>query len=379
LIPFVDLAAQRSRLGGRIETAIGRVLDHGAFVLGPEVFALEDRLARFCSARHAISCANGTDALTLAQLALGAGPGDAVFTPGLTFAATAESVVVAGATPVFVDVREDTFNIDVESLRCALGSAADAGLRPRGVVAVDLYGQPADYDALAGIAEEHGLWVLADAAQSFGASLNGSRTGCLADATATSFYPAKPLGCYGDGGAVFTDDDQVAETVTSLRTHGQGDDRFHHVRIGFNSRLDTIQAAILLEKLVILDEELRARREVARRYAEGLAGVCGAPVVISGATSAWAQYTVKVAGRGAVAAELRAGGVPTATYYPRPLHRQPAFSAFPVAPGGLPVSERLAASVLSLPMHPYLEPDVQDQVMTLVGDAVGRVRPPAAT
>ncbi len=264
VIPFIDLAAQRARLGDRIEAAITQVLDHGQFVLGPEVSALEERLASFCGARHAVTCASGTDALVLALVALGVQPGDAVFTPSFTFAATAEAVVLAGGTPVFVDVRADTFNLDVDSLRRALGLATATGLRPKGVIAVDLYGQPADYDALAEVAEEGGLWVVADGAQSFGGSLHGRRSGCLAAVTATSFYPAKPLGCYGDGGAVFTDDDGLAEVITSLRTHGQGEDRFHHVRIGYNSRLDTMQAAVLLQKLEIFEDELGKREDIAR-------------------------------------------------------------------------------------------------------------------
>ena len=369
LIAFVDLAAQRARMGDRIETAIGRVLDHGQFILGPEVFDLEGRLARFCGARYAVSCASGTDALQLALVALGVQPGDAVFTPSFTFAATAEAVLLAGATPVFVDVRRDTFNLDVDSLRRGIAGLAEEGLRPKGVIAVDLYGQPADYEAVRAVAEESGLWVVADAAQSFGASVDGRRSGCLAGVTATSFFPAKPLGCYGDGGAVFTDDADLAETIRSLRTHGQGEDRFDHVRIGFNSRLDTIQAAVLLEKLDIFEDELRQRQEVARRYTEGLAGVVEGPFVMAGASSAWAQYTLKLEQRDRFAQILRAAGVPTATYYPRPLHRQPAFSTFPTAPGGLRVSEDLAASVLSLPMHPYLGREVQDRIVAVVREA----------
>jgi dTDP-4-amino-4,6-dideoxygalactose transaminase len=375
LIAFVDLAAQRSRLGDRIETAIARVLDHGQFILGPEVFALEARLARFCGARFAVTCANGTDAIQLALVALGVQRGDAVFTPSFTFAATAEAVALAGATPVFVDVRRDTFNLDAESLRRGIASATEHGLRPRGVVAVDLYGQPADYDRVHAVTEEHGLWVIADAAQSFGASLNGRRTGCLAAVTTTSFFPAKPLGCYGDGGAVFTDDADLADTLISLRTHGQGDDRFHHVRIGFNSRLDTVQAAVLLEKLDIFEEELHLRQEVARRYTEGLAGLVDGPFIMPGASSAWAQYTLKLEHRDRLADVLRAASVPTATYYPRPLHQQPAFSEFPKSPGGLPASEQLAASVLSLPMHPYLGSEVQERIVAVVRDAALAGRP----
>ena len=370
-MPFIDLQAQRRRLGGRIDEAIGRVLAHGAFIMGPEVGELERQLAAFCGVRHAIACASGTDALVMALMALGVGSGDAVFVPAFTFAATAESVVLVGATPVFVDVEAESFNLDPAALAAAIAATAAAGeLRPKAVIPVDLFGQMARYDAILPLAERHGLTVLADAAQSFGATLDGARAGQVGRCSATSFFPAKPLGCYGDGGAIFTDDDGLAETLRSIRIHGQGRDKYENVRIGLNGRLDTLQAAILIEKLSIFEDELERRQAVADRYAQGLAGTCGVPHLGAGARSAWAQYTITVAARDRVAAQLGGAGIPTAVYYPIPLNRQQAYRACPVGPGGVPVSERLAQQVLSLPMHPYLEPAVQDRIIAAVIAAV---------
>jgi dTDP-4-amino-4,6-dideoxygalactose transaminase len=364
-IPFIDLAAQRVRLGTKIDDAIAGVLAHGRFIHGPEVARLEEALAAFAGADHAVACASGTDALVLPLMAWGIGPGDAVFVPAFTFSASAEAVALLGATPVFVDVRPDTFNMEAESL-----TAAIAGLGPsltaRAVMPVDLFGQPADYTVLAAIAAKHGLKVLADSAQSFGARHAGVRTGVLGDAAGTSFFPAKPLGCYGDGGAVFTDDGEMAATLRSLRVHGQDRDKYDAVRIGLNSRLDTVQAAILLEKLAILEDEIEARNRVAARYAEGLAGTVGVPAAASGNTSVWAQYTIRTEVRDALAADLKAQAIPSAVYYRAPLHRQSAYRGFPRAPGGLEVSERLSHEVLSLPMHPYLTPEVQDRIIAAV-------------
>ncbi len=281
---FIDLAAQRERLGDSVERAISAVLNHGQFVLGPEVTELERQLAAFCGARHCISCANGTDALLLALMAEGVGAGDAVFVPAFTFVATVEVAVLAGATPVFVDVRRDSFNLDVESLDAAIGEAKKRGLKPRCVIPVDLYGQPADYDAINEIAEAHGLLVIADAAQSFGASLAGKKVGTLAAYTATSFYPSKPLGGYGDGGAVFTDDDDKAARLLALRNHGKGPGRPDIEYLGLNSRLDSIQAAILLEKLRLFPGEIIARQTIADRYNDGLAPVAKVPELMAGAT-----------------------------------------------------------------------------------------------
>jgi len=366
-IPFVDLQAQRRRLGPALDEAIGRVLEHGRFVMGPEVLELEQRLAAFCGARHAITCASGTDALALGLMALGVGPGDAVLVPAFTFAASAEVVPWFGATPLFVDVLPETFNLDPASLERGIATAREEGLVPRGVIAVDLFGQPADYDAIEAIARAAGLWVLADAAQSFGAGYGGRSVGRLGGLTATSFFPAKPLGAYGDGGAVLSDDDGHAALVRSLREHGQGTDRYDNVRIGMNARLDTLQAAILLVKLGAFRDEIAARERVAARYREALAGApLRLPVAAPPARSVWAQYTVVLEPpheRDAVALALRRAGVPTAVYYPRPLHRQPAYARFPCAAGGLAVAERLAGAVLSLPIHPDLEPATQERIV----------------
>jgi dTDP-4-amino-4,6-dideoxygalactose transaminase len=371
-IPFIDVAAQRRRLGAKIDEAVARVLTHCQFVLGPEVRALEAELAAFCGARHAITCASGTDALALVLMAKGVGPGDAVICPSFTFCATAEVVVLLGATPVFADVDAATFNIAPASIERAIATAKRAGLVPKAVIPVDLFGLPADFDAIAPMARAVGLFVLDDAAQAFGATYKGRRLGTLADATATSFFPAKPLGCYGDGGAVFTDDDGLAEVVTSLRVHGQGSDRYDNIRIGLTARLDTIQAAVLLEKLKIFPDEIAARNIAAQRYNAALAEVAIVPKVPGGSASVWAQYTIRLAPgqRDALAAALKAVGVPTAIYYPKPLHRQQAYRHFPCAEGGLPVSDRLADEVISLPMHAYLDPATQDRIIDAVRQAL---------
>jgi UDP-2-acetamido-2-deoxy-ribo-hexuluronate aminotransferase len=371
-IPFIDVAAQRRRLGRCIDDAIARVLAHCQFVMGPEVPAVEAELAAFCGARHAIAVASGTDALLLALLAKGIGPGDAVFCPAFTFAATAEPVALINATPVFVDVEEASFNLDALSLERAIATAKQKGLRPKAVIAVDLFGQSADYDAIAPVASAEGLFVIADAAQSFGAAYQGRPVGTLAPVTTTSFFPAKPLGCYGDGGALFTDDDAMAGVLRSLRVHGQGADKYDNVRIGITGRLDSIQAAVLIEKLKIFPDEIVARDRVARRYHDGLGDVARVPRVADGLSSVWAQYTVRLpAGRRAdIAARLHADGVPTAIYYPKPLHRQEAFRQCLVAGNGLPVTDRLAAEVLSLPMHAYLDEPTQDRIIDAVRRAI---------
>jgi dTDP-4-amino-4,6-dideoxygalactose transaminase len=371
-IPFIDIAAQRRRLGRSVDDAIARVLGHCQFILGPEVRALEAELAAFCGARHAVSCASGTDALVLVLMALGVGPGDAVICPSFTFTATAEVVALVGATPVFADVEEASFNLDAESLWRACATARELGLRPRAVIPVDLFGQPADYGRITSIAEAEGLFVLDDAAQSFGATYKNRRIGALAPATATSFFPAKPLGCYGDGGAVLTDDAELAQVMRSVRVHGEGRDKYDCVRIGLNGRLDTIQAAVLLEKLKIFPEEIVARERVARRYSAGLADVAVVPKLAPGTTSVWAQYTIRLApgARDAFAATLKTQGIPTAIYYPIPLHRQEPYQRFPVAEGGAPVSERLAEEVISLPMHGYLDETTQDRIIDAARQAL---------
>jgi dTDP-4-amino-4,6-dideoxygalactose transaminase len=372
-IPFIDVPAQRRRLGSAIDEAVGRVLTHCQFVQGPEVRAFEADLAAFCGAKHVIGCASGTDALLLVLLAWEIGPGDAVICPAFTFHATAEQVALLGATPVFADVRADTFNIDPDSLERAVATAKARGLKPRAIIPVDLFGLPADHDAIAHVAEKHGLLVLDDAAQSFGATYRGRKLGSLATATATSFFPAKPLGCYGDGGAVFTNDDGLAARVKSLRVHGESPtDKYDALRIGITGRLDTIQAAILIEKLKIFPEEIVARQAVADRYAKGLAGVAITPRTGNESTSVWAQYTIRLqpGRRDAFGAALKAQGIPTAIYYAKPLHRQAAYRDFPMAEGGLPVCEQLSEEVISLPMHAYLEPAVQDRVIAAVHQAL---------
>ncbi|MBM3484539.1 MAG: DegT/DnrJ/EryC1/StrS aminotransferase family protein [Alphaproteobacteria bacterium] len=373
-IAFIDLDAQRRRIGARMEEAILRVVRHGQYILGPEVKTLEGQLSAFCGARHVITCASGTDALVLALMAKGVGRGHAVLCPSFTFAATAEAVVLVGATPVFVDVLDETFCMDPAGLEAGLAAARKSGLAPVAAIAVDLFGQPADYEALSAAAKAHGLWILADAAQSFGASYQGQSVGTLGEIATTSFFPAKPLGCYGDGGAIFTADDGLAEAIRSLRMHGQGTDKYDNVRIGTNSRLDTIQAAVLIEKLSVFANEINMRDAAARRYAELLAGHVRVPIVPRGLTSVWAQYTIRVpAGqRASIVSSLKNDGVPTAIYYPRPLHRQTAYRGYPVADHGLPVSERLAGEVLSLPMHADLSPDLQGRIAASLQRALKR-------
>jgi dTDP-4-amino-4,6-dideoxygalactose transaminase len=367
-IPFIDVAAQRRRLGHAIDDAVARVLAHCQFIQGPEVHVLEAELAAFCGARHAIGCASGTDALLLVLMAWQIGPGDAVVCPSFTYHATAEMVALLGATPIIADVLPDTFNLDPASCERAIATAKRLGLNPRAIIPVDLFGLAADHDAIAAIAAEHRLLVLDDAAQAFGASYRGRRLGTMATATATSFFPAKPLGCYGDGGAVFTDDDALAARVKSIRLHGEGADRSEAARIGITGRLDTIQAAVLIEKLKIFPDEIEARNRVAARYCAALADIVIVPHIGNQSTSVWAQYTVRLkpGRRDRVAAALKTEGIPTAIYYSKPLHRQPAYKPFPIADGGVPVSDRLADEVLSLPMHAYLEPPVQDRIIDAV-------------
>jgi dTDP-4-amino-4,6-dideoxygalactose transaminase len=373
-IPFIDVAAQRRQLGKAIDEAVGRVLNHCQFILGPEVRELEAELAAFSGARHAVSCASGTDALTLILLAKGIGPGDAVFCPSFTFAATIEPPALLGATPVFVDVEEDTFNIDIASLERAVATAKKQGLKPKAVIPVDLFGLPADHDSIAEVAEAEGLFVLDDAAQGFGASYKGRKLGTFGLATATSFFPAKPLGCYGDGGAIFTDDGELAETIKGLRVHGQmpGKSEFSH--LGITGRLDTIQAAILIEKLKIFQDEIETRNRIARRYHEKLGNVAIVPRVPDGYTSVWAQYTIRLpkGARDGVAAALKAEGIPTAIYYAKPPHLHEAYKRYPVADGGLPVTERLSHEVISLPMHAYLDEPTQDRIVEAVKRALSR-------
>ena len=372
-IPFIDIAAQRARLGARIDEAVARVLTHCRFINGPEVTEFEQQLAAFAGAKHALACSSGTDALAMILMAWGIKAGDAVFCPAFTFCATAEVVPWVGATPVFVDILEDTFNMDPASLEAAIAVAKQKGLTPKVVVPVDLFGQPADMDAIEAIAKAHGLKVLCDTAQGFGATWNGRRTGSFGDATATSFFPAKPLGCYGDGGAVLTDDDDLLPILKSVREHGQGVDKYENVRLGMTGRLDTIQAAVLLEKLAIFEDEIAARQRIAERYNAALADVCTVPAVDPRASSVWAQYTIRLPQgvRDDLAAALQKEGVPTAVYYRIPMHRQPAYAHYPAAGNGLPVCEKLAGEVISLPMHPYLDDAAQERVIAAVRRALG--------
>ncbi len=364
---FIDLKTQQRRIRAELDLAIGKVLDHGAYVMGPEVRAFEAELAAFGQAKLALSCANGTDAVVLPLMAWGIAEGDAVFCPSFTFAATAEVIPWTGATPVFVDILPDTYNIDPEHLILAIEETLKAGkLQPAAVIAVDLFGQPADYPKIAQICRQYGLKLLADSAQGFGCTLDGQHPLHWADATSTSFFPAKPLGCYGDGGAVLVNDQGLWDVMDSLRVHGKGVDKYDNVRIGMNSRLDTLQAAILLEKLKIFPDEIVARGRIADRYAEGLKGSAAAPGVIAGGVSTWAQYTIEHPDRDGLAAYLKTKGVPTAAYYPRPVHRQSAYAAFPVAGGVLPVTDRKADVVLALPMSPYLSEADQDVILDAI-------------
>lgn len=362
---FIDLPAQQKQIRDKIDARIKAVLDHGKYIMGPEVKELEANLAEFCGAKHVITCSNGTDALLLPLMAKNIGAGDAVFVPSFTFVATAEVVSMLGATPVFVDVLEDTFNIDPESLKNAISFAKEQGLSPKAIIPVDLFGQAADYDALQEIAENNDLWILSDSAQGFGSVYKGQKSGNLGLATSTSFFPAKPLGCYGDGGAVFTDNDELADIIRSLRVHGKGSDKYDNVRIGMNARLDTMQAAILLEKLAIFADEIESRNRIAAKYNEELKDIFEVPYVMENTTSVWAQYTLKVSAekRADIMASLKESGVPSVVYYPTPLHQQTAYKDYPIMPQGLPVSEKLSKQVFSLPMHPYMVQEDQDKVI----------------
>ena len=371
-IPFIDVAAQRRRLGRVIDDATTRVLDHCQFLMGPEVTAFEQQLAAFCGAKYALSCSSGTDALVMTLMAKNIGPGDAVFCPTFTFCATAESAALIGATPVFVDVHPDTFNIDGESLKSAIKTAKAQGLRPKAVIPVDLFGLPVDHDAIAEIADAEKLFILDDAAQGFGGTYKGRDVGTFGHATATSFFPAKPLGCYGDGGAILTDDDELLSILKSVRIHGQGADKYDNVRLGLTGRLDTIQAAVLIEKLKIFRDEIVTRNRVAQRYSKELKDIATVPVVPDDYQSVWAQYTIRLAAgkRDLLAKALQAEGIPTAIYYARPLHRQTAYRHFPIAEKGVAVSERLADEVISLPMHAYLDEPTQDRIIDAVRRAL---------
>lgn len=377
MIPFIDLAAQQKRIRPQIEAAMTRILDHGAYIMGPEIQALEAQLSTFCGAQHTLCCSNGTDALALVLRAKHVTSGDAIFVPSFTFAATAEVVAWMGATVIFVDVLEDTFNMDPASLEKGIEKAKTLGLRPSGIIAVDLFGQAADYDSIKPIADQYDLWIIADAAQSFGGTYKDRKIGTLTEFTTTSFFPAKPLGCYGDGGAIFTENKDIFDVLQSLRVHGQGgnEDKYKNIRIGINGRMDTLQAAILIEKLAIFPEEISLRQKVADRYSEGVGEIALTPFVLPNCQSTWAQYTVKVdpTKRKDIMEGLKKEGIPSVIYYPLPLHHQEAYKQYPCATSTLPVSESLSHSVLSLPMHPYLDEETQDRIIKVFCDIAARM------
>lgn len=371
-IDFIDLKAQRRRIGPAMDEAILAAVHGGQYILGPQVGEFETKLAAFCGAKHAIGCANGTDAITLCLLALGIGPGDAVICPSFTFAATAEVVAGIRATPVFAEIDEATYNLDPAGLGAALDTARKNGLVPRAVIAVDLFGQAADYDPIEAFCAENGLTLIADTAQGFGAHYKGRVTGSIGHFATTSFFPAKPLGCYGDGGAVLTDNEEHLAIIRSLHVHGKGEDKYDNVRIGMNSRLDTIQAAVLLQKLAVFAEEIEARQAVAQRYSDGLKDVAVTPYIAPDRLSTWAQYTLRVPAprRSGFVAALKEKGIPTAIYYPKSLHQQTAYKDFPVAGNGLPVSERVSQEVVSLPMHAYLDEATQAYIIEAARSAL---------
>ena len=361
---FIDLHAQQERLKPEIDAAIADVLSTGRYIMGPQVKTFEEKLAAFGEAEHALGCANGTDALILPMMAWNIPRGAAVFCPSFTYCATAEIVAIMGAVPVFVDIDRDTYNMDANSLKTAIAGAKADGMELFGVIAVDLFGQSANYEAIAPIARENGLKLIADSAQGFGTTLNGRHPLHWVDVTTTSFFPAKPLGCYGDGGAVLTNDTELANVMDSVRIHGKGADKYDNVRVGLNSRLDTLQAAILLPKLAVFADEIDKRNVVADRYADGLRGVATrVPHVMDGVVSTWAQYTIEVPDPFDFADKLKVAGIPTARYYPKPVHMQTAYSHYPVAGNGLSVTESCIDHIISLPMHPYLSEDDQDRII----------------
>ena len=379
-IQFIDLRAQQQRILARVQENISRVLAHGQYIMGPEIRDLEERLAGYAGVRHAVSCSSGTDALLMALMAYGVGPGDAIFTSPFTFVATAEVISLLGATPVFVDIEPDTFNIDPDQLEKAITALENKdpqihplpkgfeSLMPRGVIPVDLFGQPADYDRINALAAHKGLFVIEDAAQSFGAEYKGKKACSLADVGATSFFPAKPLGCYGDGGMVFTDDDTLFDKMASVRVHGKGSDKYDNVRIGINGRCDTLQAAILLAKFEIFPEEMDLRQVVANRYTSALKENphIQTPLVREGSLSAWAQYSLVSEKKDSILSALKKAGIPTAVYYPKPLHLQGAYAYLGHKPGDYPVSEDKAEKIFSLPMHPYLTETEQRQITEVI-------------
>ncbi|MEM0898522.1 MAG: DegT/DnrJ/EryC1/StrS aminotransferase family protein [Pseudomonadota bacterium] len=361
---FIDLDAQRARLGGALHEKLMGVVESGAYILGPEVKAFEDQLSEYLGVEHVIGCASGTDALQIPLMAWGIGPGDAVFVPSFTFASTAEVVALVGATPVFVDINPISYNMDVASLEAAIEMVAKRNdLTAKAIIPVDLFGMPADYASICAVAKLHGLRVISDAAQSVGGKSGDKHLGSFGDVASTSFYPAKPLGCYGDGGAMMTNDGELAEVLRSVAFHGKGASQYDNVRIGMTSRLDTLQAAVLQLKLDILEDEMLARQKVAQRYHEGLSDIIQTAHNIGDARSAWAQYAIETSERDGLKAHLGEKGIPSVIYYVKPLHQQEAYKAFPVSPSGMSVTDAKPQTILCLPMHPYLSTDDQDQVI----------------
>lgn len=366
---FIDLQAQQKRIRNKIEENINKVLDHGKYIMGPEIKELESQLAQYVGTKHAVGVASGTDALLIALMAYGIGQGDAVFTTPFTFIATAEVIQLLRATPVFVDIQPDTYNIDPEKLEDAIDKVVKEGnLTPRGIIPVDIFGQAADYDEINAIGEKYDLFVLQDAAQSFGATYKGKKACSNAHVAATSFFPAKPLGGYGDGGMIFTDSDQLLDKLVSIRIHGKGTDKYNNIRVGVNGRLDTIQAAVLLAKMEIFDEEVKLRQEVANRYSQGLKRPAVAPEVRDYNLSAWAQYSILHPERDKVIAKLKENGIPTAIYYPTPLHLQEAFNCLDCGNGDFPVTEDVAGKIFSVPMHPYLAAEDQEKIIEIINN-----------
>ena len=373
MIPFIDLGAQQAQIRPKIDEALQKVLNHGQYIMGPEISELETQLAQFTNTRHAISTSSGTDALLLCLMALGLNPGDGVIVPSFSFAASAEVMPCLGAVPIFAEVDHETFTLDPHKLEDAMAAAKTAGVRVVGVIAVGLFGQAADMATITDFADSHGLWVLDDAAQSLGAQRDGKVAGQMAKMTATSFFPAKPLGCYGDGGAVFTDDDELADITKSARVHGMGKNRYQYDRIGMTARMDTVQAAVLLEKLVIFPDELQRRQSLADRYHNGLSGLVTPQKLTNGATSSWAQYCVLLpngADRNAIQAALKEKGIPTVIYYTQGIHQHPPYAAYPIETGGLKVTAELCERILALPFHAWLDDATQDYIITGVQAAL---------
>lgn len=374
---FIDLKAQYERIKDDVRRRIDAVLEHGKFIMGPEVYELEERLADYVGVKHCITCASGTDALLLPLMAKNIGPGDIVFTTPFTFIATAEVIALLGATPLFVDIDPHTYNIDPKKLEEAIINVKNGiypttyyteDMTPKAIIAVDLFGLPADYTAIEPIAKKHGLYLIEDAAQGFGGSIDGKKAGSFGDVAATSFFPAKPLGCYGDGGAIFTDDDGLADIIRSIRIHGKGTDKYDNVRVGINGRLDTLQAAVILAKMVIFDDEVEKRQQVASWYGETLRGTIKKPFVADGYRSAWAQYTVRTDNRAILVSKLKDVGIPTAIYYPKTLHLQTTFERYRYVAGSLPLGEEASMQVFSLPMHSYLTLDQAEGIAQAITD-----------